>query len=159
MDQHRFWNFYQASLDWKDQLLNRKIEALKFDRRWFDVSMESTDQIQSIDHDDEDEKNFLQFIVQTRKHQLARDQMKKELALKEEFEIEYKDIVEVETKDKLIHSKGPELREDLYGEKADEILNKELKLQFHFNEFCDKNQPNFWPNLPINLNIKQNSSS
>lgn len=98
---------------------------------------------------------FLAFIAQTRKHQLEREKRRRELARKEEDEVEYKDLSELENRTKLIASKAPELSEHLYGEQANEIYSKELKLQFAFNEFCDKYQPKFWPMIPINLSIKQ----
>ena len=184
--QQRFWNFYKASLDWKNRLLGN--EQVVNDRLTMGASGDKSkrgqpvslldrhqqhadrsqigDQAQSgsqtneldIDSAESDElisDEFLAFIAQTRLHQLEREKRKQELARKEEDEVEYKDLSELENRIKLIELKGPELREDLYGENAEEIYSKELKLQFGFNEFCDKYQPKFWPMIPINLSIKQ----
>ena len=183
MNQQRFWNYYNASLDWKDQLLSKRIDGLKFDNEFIDQvingeksEVELITDVQSnekcltkktaeqhstgepgtelLEPSDEINSEFLEFIVQTRKHQLERDR-RKELARRKADEIDYKDIAELEARHKLVDLKEPVLCEDLYGEKANEILQKELKLQFNFNEFCDKYQPSFWPQIPINLNIKQ----
>ena len=180
--QQRFWNFYNASMDWKDRLLKgeqavgdrlttsaalirksagdppgnqfgvRKIGLDRTDRQ----TSNRTDELDLAAESEEESVSdeFLEFIVQTRKHQLEREQQRRELARKE-AEVEYKDLTELENRVKLIALKEPELRENLYGEDAKAIYSKELKLQFGFNEFCDKYQPKFWPMIPINLSINQ----
>lgn len=121
-----------------------------------DQMTNQTEELDSTSECDESvSEEFLAFIAQTRKHQMEREKRRQELAHKEQDEVEYKDLSELENRTKLIASRAPELREDLYGEQANEIYSKELKLQFAFNEFCDKHQPKFWPMIPINLSIKQ----
>lgn len=142
-------------MDWKDQLLSNRINKAVNEENLIDQFDQSIDfDLKSESKDEEMNEEFIEFILQTRKHQMKRDKRKQEL-VRQENEIEYRDITELENKTKLIESKNPELREDLYGDRAKEIYLKELKLQFNFNEFCDKYQPKFWPLIPINLNIKQ----
>lgn len=184
--QQRFWDYYNASLNWKDRLLageqmvNDRLTVgvalsskltkgqLNIDHQPFGNQMDrrtgdqiggqsdsrTTETVLAAESEESVSDEFLAFIAQTRKHQLEREKRRQELALQEE-QVEYKDLTEVENRTKLIGLKEPEPREDLYGEQAEEIFSKELKLQFSFNEFCDKNQPKFWPMIPINLSIKQ----
>lgn len=143
-DDQRFWIYYNASMRWKDKLLD--IEA---------SSNTVNEPYDLNDQTDADEKNeeFLNFIIETRKHQLERDRRRREETIKESNEVEYRDITDLEIRANFRNLKEPELRKDLYGDRSEEIYSKELKLQFNFNEFCDKNLPNYWPLIPINLKI------
>ena len=40
---------------------------------------------------------------------------------------------------------------EIYGESWEKVLSTETSLQLNFNRFCDKELPEEWPCIPLNL--------
>ena len=75
---------------------------------------------------------------------------------------EYTSPVDKRSKSKIeedVKAYDPQAEEDMkrkemaeiYGDDWEKVLNAETSLHLNFNRFCDKELPQTWPCLPLNL--------
>jgi hypothetical protein len=101
---------------------------------------------------------YLKFALINRTHQKKRAE---ERAVEQERlrRTEYLELSGAERRLRLLDSTCTSSRNqtlnDLYGSMAEQVATAESRHRSTFNAFCDRHQPSFWPQMPINLNLNE----
>lgn len=98
------------------------------------------------------EREYLEFIAITRKHQLEREKAKLEQApmVSDEY---YKDISQVDTlvEDNLVNPPKREAVEEVPTKVSSEkVRSLEMMIDNHFSAKCQELNPSYWPVMPMN---------
>lgn len=160
-----YWNTHQWSETW---LRSQGYNPVAFLTTDIATNEELNFTLQQNDEEEicEDKKveiseEYLQFAMQTKRHQLERERLRKERTKYEKEQVEYIDIANVNTMNKtnLISSVGSknvfsvttrkERMQEIYGDNANIIQTMETAIQLNFDNLCDLHQPKFWPTIPI----------
>lgn len=143
------------------QLLKDK-EETALDLKQIKFELEQLEDYEELEcwSDSNDESDldveYLKFREITRAHQIERAKQRAE-ELERLRLTQYFDLTKTERQQRLLDSTCTSDRKDnlhkMYGPQADRVAQVESRHQFIFNDFCDRKQPCFWPQLPINLSL------
>lgn len=114
--------------------------------------------------DESIDDEYIKALYLNRKHQ---DELKRK-RLEENYDnnrYNYIDVTQAESyikysiappqSTKNVKTNNKNFYRNLYGtiSQVQIILNQETETQLNFDQFCDRHQPNFWPQLPIKLSF------
>ncbi|XP_054163206.1 gem-associated protein 8-like [Oppia nitens] len=147
-----------------------------------EYELESEIRLDSDNNEQEVTDEYLEFVLQTKRHQLERKRLKEKRQLYNE-RVEYIDISRLESfsrrsiapkksnknvksGNKMDTNEGTDCRvksdhdlkrekmHELYGEDYNMIQGMETAIQLNFDRLCDIHQPKLWPIMPIRMNKK-----